>query len=380
MPVKDKIVDWFIRNIVIPRQEIIDKPGHIILKISKKGATTNLRELAFPERILISTENKVSEQYGEKGKRILYSIGKKFGYRYASSSFFPTLRDSSEKNIQDFYYYLVRYIESTYAHRLTHQIDTKHKFVSMSLDGYICCSENGLGYIMTDGGVAGICAFLFNEPKIEGIQTTCQGRGDKLCTLLCGPPDVLSTKGVEIFTETDLSGLNILPEYNKINSLRESRYTSKSLRELLDSKLLKYKGGFITGPSGRYSLIEASLMYIMELELSKLNPNLLFEISKDFGQSLVYKKMSDDELFVYLSCFVSAMGFGDFMLLRKSGHFSFTCRSFPWTRFSDRSTYSLIRGIVSGVLSEGLSEDISFNKFNISTSSSDGLVITSDSS
>jgi len=30
MPVKDKIVTWWIQNVIIPRREIIDQPGFVV--------------------------------------------------------------------------------------------------------------------------------------------------------------------------------------------------------------------------------------------------------------------------------------------------------------------------------------------------------------
>ena len=42
MTVKDKTVSWFIRNVLLPRNEIIDRPGFIVLKMGKKMDITNL--------------------------------------------------------------------------------------------------------------------------------------------------------------------------------------------------------------------------------------------------------------------------------------------------------------------------------------------------
>jgi len=39
MPVKDRVVTWWIKNIITPQREIIDKPGFIVTTFTEKKRT-----------------------------------------------------------------------------------------------------------------------------------------------------------------------------------------------------------------------------------------------------------------------------------------------------------------------------------------------------
>ena len=74
--VKDKVVEWFIRNILLPRNELIDNPGFIINKVTKEGGEVYLRDVFMPEQLFVKIEDRVTEQYGDEGAEALYSVGK----------------------------------------------------------------------------------------------------------------------------------------------------------------------------------------------------------------------------------------------------------------------------------------------------------------
>ena len=93
MPVKDKVVTWWIQNVIIPRQEIIDKPGFIVTTFTEKKFITYLRDFFLPEKLIEIIESKIVQTYGDLGRQVLYSIGKKFGYIYCSLSNFPNVKN-----------------------------------------------------------------------------------------------------------------------------------------------------------------------------------------------------------------------------------------------------------------------------------------------
>jgi len=109
MAIKDRVASWFIRNIIIPKTEIIDKPGFIVCKTSPEKDTA-LRELFLPETLFADLETQVARALPH-GKELLYSIGKRFGYSYASMSSFPRIDKVSKRDFLKFSYFLVRYIE-----------------------------------------------------------------------------------------------------------------------------------------------------------------------------------------------------------------------------------------------------------------------------
>jgi len=154
MVVKDKIVTWFIRNVIIPKNEVINHPGFIVLKISMEKEITNLREIFLPELIISELEKRLIEKYKEKGKQLLYSAGKKFGYRYALISNYPSTENQKEH--KEFSYFLVRYLEAIYASKVDYKLDYKIRKFELKAKDWIVCHENGLGYVLSNGVGAGM--------------------------------------------------------------------------------------------------------------------------------------------------------------------------------------------------------------------------------
>ena len=181
MPIKDAVFTWFIQNILSPNIENINNPGFVVTSFSEKGKETYLRDIFVEDKLFEAIENKVAEKYGEKGKQTLYSAGKKFGYIYSSLSNFAQLKGDNVKEVNDFIYFLVRYVTTIYAKEATYQVDLLKKSFTIYLDNYVVCHNNGKGYLMTSGGIAGIWAYVINDKKVEGIQIKCQGTGDQKC-------------------------------------------------------------------------------------------------------------------------------------------------------------------------------------------------------
>ncbi|MBN1280206.1 MAG: hypothetical protein JXA00_01005, partial [Candidatus Thermoplasmatota archaeon] len=288
MPVKDRIVTWFIKNIVVPRREIIDQPGFIVTTFTDQSSETYLREILIPEKLFQCIENRIIQRYNEQGKQTLYSAGKKFGYLYASMSNFPNIDNNNGKKIVDFAYQLVRYNECMYAQSAEHEIDIEKKMFSISFNDYVVCRHNGFGYIMADGGIAGIWAYLMQDKSIDGIQTLCQGRGDQQCKVLCAPKQLLNENYPTYFKEENLPSFKFDTNYKKMNEIRPTKYPAKSFKQLLNAGFFRYGHGILTYKGSRFFLSESHILYLLESELSKLidGEQVLFEACFEFGQFL----------------------------------------------------------------------------------------------
>jgi predicted hydrocarbon binding protein len=376
MAVKDRLVSWFIKNVIAPGMEIIDQPGFIVLKLSDKRETTYLRELLFPEDVLVELEKQISKKYGSKGRQVLYSIGKKFGYRYASSSKYPLLKNTSEKEFLNFIYMLVRYIETTFAKRLTHKIDIKNKTVYMTLDNFVICRQSGIGYIMTSGGVSGICAYMFCDDSIEGVETACQGRGAKVCELICAPASILKQKKMKFIEETNYKNLDMETNYESMNKTQVCQYSHESFKSMLDSGFFKYTKGVVEHNGRRFFLCESSLMYIIENELRKIPgaENTLFQIAFDFGQKVIDSGNLNEK---FIADFMSSIGFGDIYITKKNKKYMVVTNFFPWMKFYDSIKFTLFRGILSGMLSKYEKIKISLDKIEKEVSGGHLTVILS---
>ncbi len=366
MTIKDKIISWYLSNIYIPKFEIIDKPGYICEHVGGQKEIF-LREIAFPENIFVELEKIIAKK--QKGKNILYSIGKKFGYRYAISSKFTTIDKMSKKVFLQDSYFLVRYIESvSYGKNLNHKVDYNKRIFNLTAKDYIICRKNGLGYILTSGGIAGIWAYMTCNPAVEGIQTKCRGHGDKRCEVICAPTQILKKRKLRFFEETNLKKLDIDQNYKNINEIREPEFAKHSLKDLIDSKFFKYSQGILNYKNERYFLGDASLFYILEKEIKKLKggEKILFDISFDYGRNLAEKEEKTQDQKIagkFVTDYMSALGWGDILVLNKPGKYSVISNHFPWTRWVRDTNFMMFRGIVSGLLSGFLNRKITLKKF-----------------
>jgi len=365
MPVKDKVVTWWIQNIVLPKREIIDQPGFVVTTFTEGTKRVYLRDLFLPEKLFELIENIVVETYGFQGRQALYSAGKKFGYIFASLSNFPTIKDTSLDEISKFAYLLVRYIEGTYAQEAQHEVDWGKKFFSISFDNYIICRDNGIGHIMTEGGIIGIWSFGMQDTHVEGAQLQCQGRGDSKCVVLCGPEDELEKTITVNFTEYDMPNLKLDATYRNMNEIRPTKYSKNSLKNLLTAGFFSYKKGILSYKEQRFFHCDSHILFILEQELTSLEDgeNILFNACYEFGK-LLRQSYGKNDFVKFIPDFFSALGFGDIFVV-DSHPVKISFFYFPWTTYCKDLKFLIIRGIMSGIVSDSLGKEIIFHSYDI---------------
>ena len=260
MVIKDKVCAWFMRNILLPRVEIIDNPGFVICKFAPHKRVT-LRDIFIGESSLQNLENSMKSY-----QKILYGIGKKFGHIYASISTLPQISETSKKEFLKFANWMVRYIETLYASKLSHKADCDNKIFEIKMYDYIICRKNGLGYLFSTGGIAGIWAYVVEDKTVEAVQPKCQGRGDEECKVIAAPYKTLVKMGYKPMRCTKLETLELDKEYGQFNQIRPTKWAKQSLKDLIDSGFFKYRHGQVTYQKERFFLCEASFMYVLEKE------------------------------------------------------------------------------------------------------------------
>ena len=60
--------------------------------------------------------------------------------------------------------------------------------------------------------------------------------------------------------------------------------------------------------------------------------------------------------------YLSATGWGDTKISKKNGVYHVHSLMFPWTRFTDDTSFPIFRGIVSGMITEFEQEEVRLNK------------------
>lgn len=363
--VKDKVVTWWIQNVILPQREIIDKPGFIVTTFTEKKFTTYLREFFIPEKLFEIIENRIVENYGVKGRQVLYSSGKKFGYIYASLSNFTTFKNSSAEDISKFAYFLVRYIEGTYAQQAEHEADVKQKRFTIYFDNYIICRHNGIGHIMTEGGITGIWSYGMQDNSIEGVQLECQGRGNQRCYIICAPDNEIQEKTKNFFCEKNLTELKSDLTYKTLNEIQKTTYVKNSLKDLLDAGFFTYKKGIISYKNNRFFHCESHILYLLEEEIIKLEngEQILFDSCVEYGK-FIAESYGKKDYQKFIPDFFSALGFGDILVV-DSDALSIAFIYYPWTIYSKQSKYIILRGIMSGIVSSLSSEEIRFTNAKV---------------
>ncbi len=364
MPVKDRIVNWYIQNVIIPKREIIDKPGFIITAFTDKDQETYLRDLFLPERLFELIEKRLIEKYGDDGRQALYSAGKKNGYLYASLSNFPTIKNTTKKEFEEFAYLLVRFVEGTYASGAEHKIDIENKIFSIYFDDYIICRKNGHGFLMTDGGITGIWAYAIDDKSIEGAQLNCQGRGDAKCHVFCAPESLIKEKTNKFFTEKELTDQKFDEMYKTMNEIKKTNFSNNSLKDMLDAGFFEYKKGVLSYKNNRFFLCDSHLLYLLEQEIKNLEggEQTLFESSYEFGKEL-QQIYDEDDYKKFIPDFFSALGFGDITFLDRDDKLASVY--YPWTIFSDKSKFIIFRGIISGIVSNSTGKIINYTDYEV---------------
>lgn len=363
--IKDRVFDWFLRNVIIPKVEEIDKPGFIINKFSKGEIV--LRDVAFPEVILSFLEDKVTSEHGDAGKKRLYKAGKKFGYLYANLSGLPTIKNAKVEELKKWIYRFVRYVETVYSSNLEYKVDFEGRLFSIDLDNYVVCSLNGKGYSITDGAIAGVWAWMMQDRTMEGVQIKCQGRGDKKCKVVCGPRGQLRKMGLEFIESDSVIEKIDMARYMSMNESAKPSYSTCSLESMLQANIYSYSKGAIMFKGLRHFIIEVSFIDILEAELLNLDKKgrALFSSGYDFGKKLV--SMTEKPSLQFVVDYLSSLGFGDISIESTSKGFRVMSRHHPWTEFSELKTFALFRGMVSGLLSSISGKEVKFNNYKATT-------------
>lgn len=368
MDVKDSVVRLYVKRFILPRALIFDKPGFVDFKISGK---TNIfaRQVLVPESLFTNFEKNLTEQFGEKGKQILYSIGKKFGYSFSQLGRFENIKDHPGDAVKDWISIASKFVEGTYASEISQTSDVNKKTVNYVLKNFVICRKLGYDYFLANGGAAGVIAWLLQDKTIESVlyDNTFSGEGH-VCKVMCAPPSVLKEKWDKILIETDLDGLNQDPRsYYSFNEEKDIQY-KKSFQTYLDSKIFTYRNGIIQQGTERFFLMEISGMYLFELGLKeKSTRETLFNSAVETGKNL-FKDIKTNSVSDLMEL-LSALGWGEVTFLGSKNKFKVVIKYFPWTKWYGDIDFLVISGLLSGIFSTLYKKTIKFNKPSIDISS-----------
>lgn len=348
MKVTDEVIEWYLTHFVMPRAQVLDTPGFIYFNISGKSPVF-ARQLVMPESFFCKLEEKIIKELGTEGKQKLYSLGKKFGYRFSSTGRFFKRGEVDDEKLKQYFKIVDKFIEGTYASKFEHELNLAGPAVKVKLNKFVVIDSIGYGFFLPLGGGAGIISWLLNDTSIEGIMLPKEGED---YALLYAPRSVLEKEYNQILFENNLSGLELETDYIKMNTPVRIQRTAYSFKQLIDANLFSYNKGIITRGNQRYFLIEASAIYLIEQELEKENrtKKILDACAFESGKEI----MAGNEKYQLKDVvnILTAFGWGDVLIINNNERISVSIDHYPWTKFSDLVEFKVIKNFLEGALSE----------------------------
>lgn len=340
-----RLSSWFMRNIILPNNEIIDTPGYIaIQQFSKETGRFYLREVMLPEGLMAEIENAFVRKFGKAGKQAVYRAGKEWGYWFCAGSGLPRKADMPKEGFLSFMDSFMKLLEAEYTTKVVATVGYDQDTLTFMADDLLVCSKNGHGYFLA-GTLTGAWAYLTGREDVEGAHPKCQGRGDKGCVIICGPDKITGGYPHRFSARIERRG-GLDAGYIQLNRVKRLPYAKNSLKDMLESRYIAYEGGFFHMRGEKLLLNEASFVYFLEKELGRLRggSELLFDTTRRYF--IAYMKGSKTTT-QRIGDILPALGWGDFSFVQ-DGVF---VHAYPYSSHYKSTTFPLIRGMLSGLLS-----------------------------
>lgn len=311
----------------------------------------------MPEDFFINLEMSMTKK-GEKAQNLLYSAGKKFGYRFSLLGGFSNCSDKKGSELINYINIINKFIEGTYAEKIEFDTNPDTKISRYLMENPVVVNKLGYGYFMPLGAAAGLMAYIFQDNSIEGILENFDLHSKK-GTLLYAPADYLTKQNKKFFRERNLSDTNPSTDYINLNRSAPLNHSNYSLKTLLDSKVFIFNNGVITNNGERYFIIEVSAIYILEKELGEYVGDIYgaaFKAGYDMLKNI--EKLSIKTIMDYLSAF----GWGDIIIIKENNKYRVNITHFPYMKLYNEINYSIFSGVLSGMLYAVTKEKIKFSK------------------
>ncbi|MBI2675435.1 MAG: hypothetical protein HYX24_03185 [Candidatus Aenigmarchaeota archaeon] len=363
----DKVTDWLIRKTLVPRLVTFDTPGFI------QEAFTFLSKVKFPlrnvilvESVFADLERQLTSEFGGRAKNVLYQSGRDFGRRYCNLEKVPNISD--DNRAQTFYFF-IKTFETVFAEELKDEVDWDKKRFSLNIKKFIICPKSGSGAFFTEGVVTGYWRSICDDATIEGIQVSCEGRGDKNCSAVYGPHSLLSKEFKNVYKTEREEKIAVPKEYASMNKTIERRSNyAVSMQNLLDSKKVIYDVGKFLYKGERLFPMELSSLQILERKIlesfGKAGQKIVFDSAYKIGNDLAQSEVNKEKEARFIAEHISAFGFGMPTII-PSESVKIYVSGFPWSEYFSSDTNKYFEGLISGMAScffKGAKVGISFKK------------------
>lgn len=358
MPITNDIVGWYVKNIIIPNFVQYDKPCFVVTEQKSKYGYTYQRDVFLSERFLINFENNIVNRFGEEGKEFLYTVGKNFGWNYGKSFKVPTIKNAKPDELIEAARFLASFVGGTWAKETSiEKIDLGEQLFQIKFQNFVVCAHNGRGHMLTEGGLAGLWAWMMNNPNIEGKQVICEGRGEGNCVTICAPPDKIQNfykKRIIKIIETDCD----TDDYRTYNKIRQSKFSNMSIKRMISNGLVKYANGRMDYKETRFFPLGIDFVFLLEsLANDSETREILFQTAFNEGMAFAANEKSKNIGFIQDT--LSSLGWGDLAVL-DSGR-KIVVQFYPWHPLFPKANKEVFLGHVSGIVSEVMGKKIIYH-------------------
>lgn len=352
MEVKDAVLSFFVKQYLIPRAQILDMPGFVVFNISDQKIYA--RQIIFPENFFILLESRTIKEIPD-GKKLLYSIGKKFGYQFSTIGAFRTIKQMPSTQFNDYVQFIAKFIEGTYASEISIKTDLEKKSVNFTLKNFVVCNKLGYGYFLPLGAGAGLMAKLFDDSSIEGLKLSCQGTHAPFCSIVFQPYKEFETDESknEVFIETNIRDSHDPKKYSELNQVTAIKRSSYSFKKYMDAGFFTYNHGIVLHNTERFFIFEVGGIYLISnlFEQTEQTKKILLEVAFETGKNMT-NQLSLSNNGQALIDFLSGMGYGDPSVFKVDNKIQLMFENFPWTSYCENSNMTFFAGFFSGILSE----------------------------
>ena len=343
MPGLDRVKDFFIKNILIPKVFRIDIPGYVAGKFyTIEGQSVFVRNVFVSETFFIELERLVMNELGTKGKAMLYRIGKQFGYRFSEMNRFP--RSNPAKSIV----LIASFLETLYAESIKSNVDASNKTLILDSEGLVITRESGGGYILTIGGCAGIWSYVVGDYSVE-----CSSRkiGDARYELVSATPEVLEGRGFDVIRSIEKPKPLDITSYNLYNQPpTEISKTAPTIDKLMtQTDIISYKGGrlHLSVSNVRFIPIEISLLS----EINRIPLRFVSKAAYDSFYEIGKNTARQKDPYRFIAELLTAFGFGVVDVIVKNDSRDFNMDGYPYLTGSYKNMdFSFVTSIILGFL------------------------------
>lgn len=355
MPKFGRIRQFFINTILFSKFLNIETPGYVTGKFyTLSGKPFFIRNIFFPESFFVNLEKSILHKKGINGRKLLYSLGKQFGYRFCQLNLFP------KGNINKVIISLIfQFFETQYAKRITlSNLDINNKLLELDTEELAITSKNHMGYIVTVGGCAGIWCYLFGDYSLE---CAIKKISEKRYKLISGPPKILKRKGLNVLkSHKKPKEINVF-KYHTYNKPQNNLIISKnSVTELIKNGFIYYNGAnmIIKNPNDRIIPVEISLLYEIE---KTFDSQIIFNDSYNSFYNIGFSTKKLEDPYSFISELLTSFGFGIGQVISYGRKITISFNGYPWFLENQKeSKFPFLKGAILGFL-----EGNSGNKYKI---------------